>query len=139
MGSIVPGARGKRGEPLNRLEVTKNALNDILDQYKDQFNWGLQTLHNNGRSDADFFSSDPEAMKTRVNKMSTGYATPATRRYFEIVSTIVMPKVEYRCQKSYVVMMSDGDANYSSYCGNSPYWPDRTIFDYDARRFLLCC
>ena len=135
MGSIVPGARGKRGEPLNRLEVTKNALNDILDQYKDQFNWGLQTLHNNGRSDADFFSSDPEAMKTRVNKMSTGYATPATRRYFEIVSTIVMPKVEYRCQKSYVVMMSDGDANYSSYCGNSPYWPDRTIFDYDARRF----
>ena len=135
MGSIVPGARGKRGEPLNRLEVTKNALNDILDQYEDQFNWGLQTLHNNGRSDADFFSSDPEAMKTRVNKMSTGYATPATRRYFEIVSTIVMPKVEYRCQKSYVVMMSDGDANYSSYCGNSPYWPDRTIFDYDARRF----
>ena len=135
MGSIVPGARGKGGEPLNRLEVTKNALNDILDQYKDQFNWGLQTLHNNGRSDADFFSSDPEAMKTRVNKMSTGYATPATRRYFEIVSTIVMPKVEYRCQKSYVVMMSDGDANYSSYCGNSPYWPDRTIFDYDARRF----
>jgi neisseria pilC protein len=135
MGSIVPGARGKRGEPLNRLEVTKNALNDILDQYKDQFNWGLQTLHNNGRSDADFFSSDPEAMKTRVNKMSTGYATPATRRYFEIVSTIVMPKVEYRCQKSYVVMMSDGDANYSSYCGNSPYWTDRTIFDYDARRF----
>ena len=135
MGTIVPGARNKRGEPLNRLEVTKNALNDILDQYKDQFNWGLQTLHNNGRSDADFFSSDPEAMKTRVNKMSTGYATPATRRYFEIVSTIVMPKVEYRCQKSYVVMMSDGDANYSSYCGNSPYWPDRTIFDYDARRF----
>ena len=135
MGSIVPGARGKRGEPLNRLDVTKNALNDILDQYKDQFNWGLQTLHNNGRSDADFFSSDPEAMRTRVNKMNIGYATPATRRYFEIVSTIVMPKVEYRCQKSYVIMMSDGDANYSSYCGNSPYWPDRTIFDYDARRF----
>ena len=131
----VRGAFDKSGRPLNRLDVTKNALNEILDQYKDQFNWGLQTLHNNGKSDVDFFSSDPEAMKVRVNQLRHGFATPATRRYFEIVSTIVMPKVEYRCQKSYVIMMSDGDANYSSYCGNYRDWPERTIFDYDARRF----
>ena len=131
----VRGAFDKSGRPLNRLDVTKNALNEILDQYKDQFNWSLQTLHNNGKSDVDFFSSDPEAMKVRVNQLRHGFATPATRRYFEIVSTIVMPKVEYRCQKSYVIMMSDGDANYSSYCGNYRDWPERTIFDYDARRF----
>ena len=132
----VRGAFDKKtGRQLNRLDVTKNALNDILNEYKDQFNWGLQTLHNNGKSDVDFYSSDPEAMKTRVDQLRHGYATPATRRYFEIVSTIVMPKVEYRCQKSYVIMMSDGDANYSSYCGNYRDWPERTIFDYDARRF----
>ena len=132
----VRGAFDKEtGRQLNRLDVTKNALNDILNEYKDQFNWGLQTLHNNGKSDVDFYSSDPEAMKTRVDQLRHGYATPATRRYFEIVSTIVMPKVEYRCQKSYVIMMSDGDANYSSYCGNYRDWPERTIFDYDARRF----
>ena len=131
----VSNAYDERGRPLNRLDVTKVALKGILDQYKDQFNWGLQTLHNNGQSDVDFYSPDPEAMKARVNALKYGSATPATRRYFEIVSTIVMPKVEYRCQKSYVIMMSDGDANYSSYCGSSPYWPDRTIFDYEARRY----
>ena len=130
----VRGAFDKSGNPLNRLDVTKNALNDILDEYKDQFNWGLQTLHNNGKSDADFYSSDPEAMKSRVNQLDHKYATPATRRYFEIVSTIVMPNIKYRCQKSYVIMMSDGDANYSSYCGDSPYWRDRTIFDYEDHR-----
>ena len=130
----VRGAFDKSGNPLNRLDVTKNALNDILDEYKDQFNWGLQTLHNNGKSDADFYSSDPEAMKSRVNQLDHKYATPATRRYFEIVSTIVMPNIKYRCQKSYVIMMSDGDANYSSYCGASPYWRDRTIFDYEDHR-----
>ena len=131
----VSGAYDEYRRPLNRLDVAKIALKGILAEYKDQFNWGLQTLHNNGRSDVDFYSSDPETMKARVNALKYGSATPTTRRYFEIVSTIVMPKVEYRCQKSYVIMMSDGDANDSSYCGTSPYWPDRTVFDYEARRY----
>ena len=135
MATLVRGAYDEYGRPLNRLDVTKIALKGILAEYKDQFNWGLQTLHNNGRSDVDFYSSDPKAMEARVNALKEGSATPATRRYFEIVSTIVMPKVEYRCQKSYVIMMSDGDANYSSYCGNYRNWPDRTIFDYEARRY----
>ena len=131
MSELVPGAVDKSGNPLNRLQVTQEALKQILDTYKSQFNWGLQTLHNNGGSDSDSFDSDPELMKERVNKLRHKYATPATRRYFEIVSSIVMPQVKYRCQKAYVIMMSDGDANYSSYCGdyNVP------IFDYENRRY----
>ena len=131
MSELVPGAVDKSGNPLNRLQVTQEALKQILDTYKSQFNWGLQTLHNNGGSDSDSFDSDPELMKARVNKLRHKYATPATRRYFEIVSSIVMPQVKYRCQKAYVIMMSDGDANYSSYCGdyNVP------IFDYENRRY----
>ena len=131
MSELVPGAVDESGNPLNRLQVTQEALKQILDTYKNQFNWGLQTLHNNGGSDSDSFDSDPELMKARVNKLRHKYATPATRRYFEIVSSIVMPQVKYRCQKAYVIMMSDGDANYSSYCGdyNVP------IFDYENRRY----
>ena len=131
MSELVPGAVDESGNPLNRLQVTQEALKQILDTYKNQFNWGLQTLHNNGGSDSDSFDSDPELMKARVNKLRHKYATPATRRYFEIVSSIVMPQVKYRCQKAYVIMMSDGDANYSSYCGdyNVP------IFVYVNRRY----
>ena len=130
MSELVPGAVDARGYPLNRLQVTQKALNQILDTYKNQFNWGLQTLHNNGGSDSDSFDSDPELMKARVNKLQHQYATPATRRYFEIVSSIVMPQVKYRCQKAYVIMMSDGDANQSAHCdSNIP------IFDYDNRRY----
>ena len=132
MSERVPGAVDKSGNPLNRLQVTQEALNQILDTYKSQFNWGLQTLHNNGGSDSDSFDSDPELMKARVNKLQHKYATPATRRYFEIVSSIVMPQVKYRCQKAYVIMMSDGDANYSSYCDNDY---DVPIFDYENRRY----
>ena len=117
-----------------RIEITKSALRSILDTYGNQFNWGLQTLYNNGQSDVGYFSDNAAEMKDRVNKIRANYVTPTTRRYFEIVSTIVMPQVKYRCQKSYVVMMSDGDANYSSYCDNYRNWPDRTIFDYEARR-----
>lgn len=109
-------------------------MRSILDTYGNQFNWGLQTLYNNGQSDVGYFSDNAAEMKDRVNKIRANYVTPTTRRYFEIVSTIVMPQVKYRCQKSYVVMMSDGDANYSSYCDNYRNWPDRTIFDYEARR-----
>ncbi len=96
-----------------RLTIAKNALNSVLDKYQDQFNWGLQTLHNNGRSDTADFSTSWSEMKNKVNQISARSGTPTTRRYYEIVSNVVMPNVQYRCQKSYVVLMSDGDANLS--------------------------
>lgn len=102
-----------------RLTIAKNALNSVLDKYQGQFNWGLQTLHNNGGSDTPDFSTSWSEMKNKVNKITARNVTPTTRRYYEIVSNVVMPNVKYRCQKSYVVLMSDGDANLSSKCGGS--------------------
>ena len=34
-----------------RMQETKKALNGILKNHKDKFNWGLQTLYNGGGSD----------------------------------------------------------------------------------------
>lgn len=89
-----------------RLTIAKNALNSVLDKYQGQFNWGLQTLHNNGGSDTPDFSTSWSEMKNKVNKITARNVTPTTRRYYEIVSNVVMPNVKYRCQKSYVVLMS---------------------------------
>ncbi|SUA37712.1 PilC family type IV pilus tip adhesin [Neisseria mucosa] len=101
-----------------RMQVTKNALNGILENHKDKFNWGLQTLYNGGSSDTTPEETfDPEKaswqkMIDKVNKMKPTGLTPATSRYYEVVTQTVMPNIKYRCQKSYVVMMSDGDANF---------------------------
>lgn len=123
----------------SRMDVTKTALNKVLDKYQDKFNWGLQALVNteNNSSDPDpkkhtkknytnseeTFNTSWEQMKTLVGNMGASGYTPATRRYYEVVASAVMPNIKYRCQKSYVVMMSDGDANFS--CNH-----DSTSFHY---------
>ena len=123
----------------SRMDVTKKALNKVLDKYQDKFNWGLQALVNtennfsnpdptkhtkkNYTNSEETFNTSWVQMKTLVDGMSPSGYTPATRRYYEVVASAVMPNIKYRCQKSYVVMMSDGDANFS--CNH-----DRTSFHY---------
>lgn len=46
-----------------------------------------------------------------------------------------MPKVKYRCQKSYVVLMSDGDANLSCRRDNTGRIWSRPDFGYGYDRY----
>ena len=94
----------------SRLAITKSVLNKVLDKYQDQFNWSLQTLHNNGRTDTADFKTPWKSVKDRVDGIEAANGTPTTRRYYEIVSGIVMPSVEYRCQKAFVVLMSEPES-----------------------------
>ena len=122
-----------------RITITKEALKSVLQEYgkKQQFQWGLQTLHNNGGTDIpdkEGFTDDWQDVQKRVDGIDPGHATPITRRYYEVVKNVVMPKIKYRCQKSYVIVMSDGDANMS--CSNQSYGEDprlsrNTNFNYD--------
>lgn len=122
-----------------RITITKEALKSVLKEYgkKQQFQWGLQTLHNNGGTDIpdkEGFTDDWQDVQKRVDGIDPGHATPITRRYYEVVKNVVMPKIKYRCQKSYVIVMSDGDANMS--CSNQSYGEDprlsrNTNFNYD--------
>ena len=122
-----------------RITITKEALKSVLKEYgeKQRFQWGLQTLHNNGRTDIPDkkgFTDDWKDVQKRVDGIDPGHATPITRRYYEVVKNFVMPNIKYRCQKSYVIVMSDGDANMS--CSNQSYGEDpsksrNTNFNYD--------
>lgn len=122
-----------------RITITKEALKSVLKEYgeKQRFQWGLQTLHNNGRTDTldeEGFTDDWKDVQRRVDGIDPGHATPITRRYYEVVKNFVMPNIKYRCQKSYVIVMSDGDANMS--CSNQSYGEDpslsrNTNFNYD--------
>lgn len=122
-----------------RITITKEALKSVLKEYgeKQRFQWGLQTLHNNGRTDIPDekgFTDDWKDVQRRVDGIDPGHATPITRRYYEVVKNFVMPNIKYRCQKSYVIVMSDGDANMScsnQVPGEDPRLSRNTNFNYD--------
>ena len=122
-----------------RITITKEALKSVLKEYgeKQRFQWGLQTLHNNGHTDTPDrmgFTDNWQDIQRRVDGIDPGHATPITRRYYEVVKNFVMPNIKYRCQKSYVIVMSDGDANMScsnQISGEDPRLSRNTNFNYD--------
>ena len=175
-GSMLADAKGDyhvRDEN-KKINIAKSALKQVLAQYKDQFNWGLQTLHNNPRywkwdekkrkennaiyayaelpspddtkgdmKDTEGFTDGSagrnwEYVSKKVDEMLAYQATPTTRRYYEVVKNFVIPNIKYRCQKSYVVVVSDGDANLS--CSNQASGEDprnsrNTSFNYDRNYY----
>ena len=175
-GSMLADAKGEyRVDDKNRkINIAKSALKQVLAQYKDQFNWGLQTLHNNPRywkwdeetrkknnaiyayaklpspdddkgdmKDSDGFTDGSagrnwEYVSKKVDEMLAYQATPTTRRYYEVVKNFVIPNIKYRCQKSYVVVVSDGDANLScsnQASGEDPRKSANTNFNYDRKYY----
>ena len=122
-----------------RITITKEALKSVLKEYgeKQRFQWGLQTLHNNGHTDTPDrmgFTDNWQDVQRRVDGIDPGHATPITRRYYEVVKNFVMPNIKYRCQKSYVIVMSDGNANMScsnQVPGEDPRLSRNTNFNYD--------
>ena len=175
-GSMLADAKGDyhvRDEN-KKINIAKSALKQVLAQYKDQFNWGLQTLHNNPRywkwdekkrqennaiyaytelprpddtkgdmKDSEGFTDGSagrnwEYVSKKVDEMLAYQATPTTRRYYEVVKNFVIPNIKYRCQKSYVVVVSDGDANLScsnQASGEDPRKSANTNFNYDRKYY----
>ena len=175
-GSMLADAKGNyhvRDEN-KKINIAKSALNQVLAQYKDQFNWGLQTLHNNPRywkwdeekrkkdnaiyayeelprpddtkgdmKDSEGFTDGSAGrnwkyVSKKVDEMLAYQATPTTRRYYEVVKNFVIPNIKYRCQKSYVVVVSDGDANMScsnQASGEDPRKSRNTSFNYDRNYY----
>ena len=175
-GSMLADAKGDYGvdDQNRKINIAKSALKQVLAQYKDQFNWGLQTLHNNPRywkwdeekrkenkalyayaelsspddtkgdmKDSEGFTDGSakrnwEYVSRKVDEMLAYQATPTTRRYYEVVKNFVIPNIKYRCQKSYVVVVSDGDANMScsnQASGKDPRESANTNFNYDRKYY----
>ena len=170
-GSMLADAKGDYDVPNKdkKINIAKSALKQVLREYKDQFNWGLQTLHNNPRywvwdeskksdhnkfpyselstpndakgdmKDSEGFTDGSagrnwEYVSKKVDEMLAYQGTPTTRRYYEVVKNFVIPNIKYRCQKSYVVVVSDGDANMSCSnqgAGEDPRLSRNTSFNYD--------
>lgn len=144
-GSMQRNVQGKETsvQADKRITITKEALKSVLKEYgeKQRFQWGLQTLHNNGHTDTqdeEGFTDNWQDVQKRVDGINPDHATPITRRYYEVVKNFVMPNIKYRCQKSYVIVMSDGDANMScsnQSSGKDPRESANTNFNYDRKYY----
>lgn len=106
----------------NRIRVTIDALNQVVDRFQDDWNWNIYTLWGSevrnmgGRNGVPKWSPHDHPfmtaseMKERIKALSPTSGTPTTERYIRL-ARIMKDNIEYRCQKSYIVLMSDGDAN----------------------------
>ena len=128
-----------------KIDITKKALHGLLDTHQDKINWGLQTLHNNTsdntsdelRPNMPGFTDKWQDVKKNIDLMYPYNGTPTTRRYHD-VQDIVRNKLEYRCQKSYIVLMSDGDANTSCRSSNGITFNYRGDPDFGNQAGGLC-
>ena len=112
--------------------------------------WGCIRYNNNGTrcqesgwlgglkknlNNMDGFTSDYSVIQQHVDNLYPGGGTPTTARYFQ-VQDIVRNNIKNRCQQSYIVLMSDGDANLSCSYGKSTskynlknFWEKQTVGD----------
>lgn len=107
-----------------RILVVIKALHQILDEYQDKINWNISSLHGsetrisydypNGAGNNYILQPkefmNEQSMRAYVNRLNPLGATPTTERYMRI-GKIMADNIQYRCQKSYIVLLSDGDAN----------------------------
>ena len=70
------------------------------------------------------FSNNTAEQRKYVNSLSPLIDTPTTDRYIRAVRK-VRDEIKYRCQKSYVVLLSDGDANVDEIPGTA----DERVYD----------
>ncbi|EGZ44116.1 PilC family type IV pilus tip adhesin [Neisseria wadsworthii] len=113
------------GDNTSRLRTTQNVLHRILDSYGTKFNWGLQT-YNNNKANLRGYTKDIEKLKRRIDSISPEGGTPTTRRYYEVTKDM-RENTKYRCQKNYIVVLTDGDANTSCWLKN---WLKTPTFEY---------
>lgn len=110
-----------------RITIARNALNKVVsnpDNFN-KFNWGLISLWSNesrqlgGRGSRQYaedfmagrreFALSLDEMTRLISGLTADKGTPTAERYMD-AAHILQKAMKYRCQKSYVILFSDGDA-----------------------------
>lgn len=110
----------------SRIDVTRRALQRVLANpaFRDKVNWNIITLGDStgNRTNLERFVTNPNARfgipPEEIERMLPAYRgviyTPTTERYLDslyVLRRALDKPNAYRCQKSYVIIFSDGYAN----------------------------
>lgn len=125
-GSMGWNIKGVQDGSKERMNVAVAALKDLVTnpEYQPKVNWNMITLCNSDGSNRNnrVYSNDSnwrfgltsQELMSSINKLKPLCGTPSTSRYMDsvhILRAALDQPGTYRCQKSYVVIFSDGEPN----------------------------
>jgi type IV pilus assembly protein PilY1 len=157
---------GEDGKTLNKMTMVQHVLSDILDKYKNDFYFSLQPMTRLDPLERDPKNPNnrirPDYNRFYDTSTNDGYefirdhiignktydirgliphgGTPTARRLNAVVRNTIINKLQYRCQKSYLILLTDGldvgtvpITDSTKYAGNLTYGYDG-YFDGDDYR-----
>lgn len=125
MKEIVPGSGG-----LMRIQVLKNSLLNKVNEYGSQINWGLVLFSDKKFKNVLPLGTPYSTVADTINRISIDGPTPTITSYLKAVD-MLDKGIKYRCQKSYVVLFSDGDSNWPI-----NFWVDAGVGKNTVGNFL---
>ena len=111
----------------NRLDGIKDVLNKIISDYRDHMYFAYRPLYNKIEKDADnefidtSIPSEFDRLLYIIKNAKEGSGTPLTEQAAVVARNLVMNKLKYRCQKSYLIVLTDGESNTHAAKSDSKY------------------
>ena len=106
MREAVPGSGGR-----SRQRVLQDSLPTVINRYRNQINWGLVSFNNSSPSYNLKLGTDYLTVANAIKNFPIDGTTPTITSYLKAVD-MLNDGIKYRCQKSYLVLLSDGDSNW---------------------------
>lgn len=122
------GSMTERAGRSTRQQILQNSLANIVKKYNNQVNWGIKAFNNTSRRYSVPIGTDADTVHSLIKTFPADGTTPTITTYIEAADDL-NKAIKYRCQKNYLVMVSDGDSNFSTYL------PDNTGLEYSGRAY----
>lgn len=106
MRAEVPGSYGQ-----TRQGILRNSLSKIVDKYGSRINWGLVSFNDSSSRYNLSLGTSYLTVANAIRNFPASGTTPTITSYLKAVN-MLNEGIKYRCQKSYVVLLSDGDSNW---------------------------
>ena len=101
----------------SRMQTLKETITAVVnDPANSKVRWGVDYINNYATNAADrvpLGSNNKAAMLASINKVVAWWGTPFTSTYIQSTynNFIAGNAIEYRCQKNFVIALTDGEAN----------------------------
>lgn len=118
-----------------RIDSVKEVLTDIITNYHDDMYFAFRPMCGTGdqkKYNQFYDTSKPQnyqSMLSNIKNLETPCDTPTTRQFPVIARNLVINKLRYRCQKSYIIVLSDGEADNTYAISDKSFKGEDSRFD----------
>lgn len=140
--ALLAKNEGWKCKRYKRIDAAKEILNTIVTDNRDKMYFALRPLcsETNQWNNSFHDTSNPSEFKTmieKINKLDAPCGTPTTRQFPVVARNLVMNQLKYRCQRSYIILLSDGlaTAEYSTSDKNFTNKPNKDLDEFFDKNF----